>query len=237
MNIAARQSPLGVSTSQPGAGRSSQSLESGPREARPAPNRVSECKARVYVAAENRLLREALARMLTKRGSIKVIGLDSAEPFRGQALVDWEADVLLLVSRGNLEEDLKAIRETHSEAPGLRILLIGTTKENGEFLQCVRAGISGYLEERIHGRCAGRHPGGAGGGGGLSRGTVHRTVPLFRTRGVRAAVRGRKTTTGIYTAGAATDSLDCQGAHQQRDRESLLPFRTDSEESPLPDEA
>jgi DNA-binding NarL/FixJ family response regulator len=97
------------------------------------------------VAAENRLLREALARMLTKQGSIEVIGLDSAEPFRSQALVEWEVDVLLLVSRGNLEEDLTAIRDAHAEAPCVRILLIGTTKENGEFLQCVRAGISGYL--------------------------------------------------------------------------------------------
>jgi DNA-binding NarL/FixJ family response regulator len=145
MNSVARQSPLGVSTSQPGPGRSPQTLESAPREARPAPSGSSVAKARVYVVAENRLLREALARMLTKGGGIEVIGLDSAEPLRSQALVEWEADVLLLVSRGDLEEDLAAIREAHAEAPGVRILLIGETKEKGEFLQCVRAGISGYL--------------------------------------------------------------------------------------------
>jgi DNA-binding NarL/FixJ family response regulator len=59
--------------------------------------------------------------------------------------VECAADVHLLVSRGDLEEDLAAIREAHLEATGVRILLMGTTRENGEFLQCFRAGIDGYL--------------------------------------------------------------------------------------------
>jgi hypothetical protein len=84
------------------------------------------------VAAENRLLREALASILTKRGNIDVVGLSAAaaadesnanaiqqlaEAFWGQALVEWEADDLLLISRGKLEEDLRAIKQAHSEAP------------------------------------------------------------------------------------------------------------------------
>ncbi len=145
MSTTARQNLLSVSTSQPAPGGSPQTLEGAPTGVWPAPPGSGRSKPRVYVAAANRLLREALARMLTKREGIEVIGLGSDEPFRSQALVEWEADVLLLVSRGDLEEDLTAIREAHAEAPGVRILMIGTTKENGEFLQCVRAGISGYL--------------------------------------------------------------------------------------------
>jgi DNA-binding NarL/FixJ family response regulator len=103
-------------------------------------------RARVFVIAENRLLREALERMLRKRGSIiEVTEWDSPEPFRGSTLVGREVDVMLLISSGNLDEDLAIVRETHSVAPGVRILLIGTTREDGEFLQCVRAGISGFL--------------------------------------------------------------------------------------------
>src|SRR5260370_21876545 len=37
------------------------------------------------------------------------------------------------------------IQQVRSAAPGLRILLLGMVKDEGEFLQCVRAGISGYL--------------------------------------------------------------------------------------------
>jgi DNA-binding NarL/FixJ family response regulator len=102
-------------------------------------------KIRVFVAAENRLLREALARVLCKGGCIEVSATDSASPFHTDALVEANPDILLLTSRGSLEEDLAAIQEVRAAAPAVRILLIGMAKDDHEFLQCVRAGISGYL--------------------------------------------------------------------------------------------
>jgi DNA-binding NarL/FixJ family response regulator len=107
----------------------------------------SAAKTRVHVCvtAENRLLRDALVRMLTKGRSMEVTGMDPGEYFRSKSVADAELDVLLLVSRGNLEQDLAVIRNVHLEAPGIRVLVIGTSKEKGEFLQFVRAGISGYL--------------------------------------------------------------------------------------------
>jgi len=101
--------------------------------------------ARVFVAAENRLLRQALGRMLSKRGSIEVTGSRGAEAFQGKELLEGQVDVLLLISSGNLEQDLEIVRSAHSAAPVVRILMIGTTREDGEFLQCVRASISGFL--------------------------------------------------------------------------------------------
>ena len=102
-------------------------------------------KIRVFVAAENRLLREALARVLTKGGCIEVIATDSAAPFHTDALLEARPDILLLTSRGSLQEDLSAIQQVRAAAPAVRILLIGMAKDEREFLQCVRAGISGYL--------------------------------------------------------------------------------------------
>jgi DNA-binding NarL/FixJ family response regulator len=102
-------------------------------------------KIRVFVAAENRLLREALARVLIKAGCIEVIATDSAAPFHTDALLDARPDILLLTSRGSLQEDLAAIQQVRAAAPTVRILLIGMAKDEREFLQCVRAGISGYL--------------------------------------------------------------------------------------------
>jgi DNA-binding NarL/FixJ family response regulator len=99
----------------------------------------------VFVAAENRLLREALARVLTRRGSIEVIATDSASPFHTDALLEARPDILLLTSRGSLVEDLTAIQEVRAAAPDVRILLIGMAKDEREFLQCVCAGINGYL--------------------------------------------------------------------------------------------
>jgi DNA-binding NarL/FixJ family response regulator len=147
MNGAVRQSAVRVSSTQPRLASTRQAAESAgrqPGDARQTPSLKSAQKARVFIAAGNRLLQETLARMLTEHEDIEVAGLDSADPFQGRALVAQQVDVLL-VSRGNFEEDLTTIREAHSAAPRVRILLIGKPNEDGEFLQCVRAGISGYL--------------------------------------------------------------------------------------------
>ncbi len=102
-------------------------------------------RPRVFVAAENRLLREALSRMLVKNGEIEVVGTDMREPFRTEDLLKEETDILLLSSRGNRNEDLTAVRRVRTTAPKVQILLIGVTGEEAEFLQCVRAGVRGYL--------------------------------------------------------------------------------------------
>jgi DNA-binding NarL/FixJ family response regulator len=102
-------------------------------------------KPRVFVAAENRLLREALSRMLVKNGEIEVVGLALAEPFRAEDLLQQETDILLMSSRGNRNEDLTAVRAVRTAVPLVQILLIGVTGEEAEFLQCVRAGVRGYL--------------------------------------------------------------------------------------------
>ncbi len=106
---------------------------------------IARRKARVFVASENRLLREALSRMLVKDGKIEVVGMDIAEPFQTEDLVKEEADILLLSSRGIRNEDLSAVRRVRTTAPKVKILLIGVTGEEAEFLQCVRAGVRGYL--------------------------------------------------------------------------------------------
>ena len=102
-------------------------------------------KPRVFIAAENRLLREALSRMLTKGGEIEVIGAETSEPFHAEDLLREAADILLLSSRGNREEDVAAIRKIRSGAPRVLVLLIDVAGEEAEFLQCVRAGVHGYL--------------------------------------------------------------------------------------------
>ena len=101
-------------------------------------------KPRVYVAAENRLLREALSRMLTKNGEIEVISGSSTSPVQ-EAILPQEAEIMLLSSKGNLDEDLSAIRKIRSDWPGIQILLNDVASDDASFLQCIRAGVRGYL--------------------------------------------------------------------------------------------
>jgi len=106
---------------------------------------VPKAKLSVFVAADNRLLREALARMLAKRGDVEVTGLEATAPLQAESVAQTNADVLLLTSRGALHEDLHMIQQVRAAAPKMRIVLLGKVKDEGEFLQCVRAGIRGYL--------------------------------------------------------------------------------------------
>jgi DNA-binding NarL/FixJ family response regulator len=117
----------------------------GERRVRPEVAGAPGRKVSVFVAADNRLLREALAHMLVKKGSVEVTGLDSVAPLEAEHVAQTNANVLLLTSRGALNDDLQVIQQVRATAPGVRILLLGMARNAAEFLQCVRAGISGYL--------------------------------------------------------------------------------------------
>ncbi|MGA2098734.1 MAG: response regulator transcription factor, partial [Candidatus Acidiferrum sp.] len=110
-----------------------------------AAEKKAEARPRVYIAAENRLLREALSRMLMRRGETEVAGLNATGPFRVEGLIEEKANILLLTSSGSLSEDILVIRRVRQAAPEVRMLLVGMTEDETEFFQYVRAGINGYL--------------------------------------------------------------------------------------------
>src|SRR5579864_3183378 len=97
-------------------------------------------RARVFVAAENRLLQEALSRMLAKLDDIEITGNSLSTPFQPETLLETPPDILLLSSSGSVAEDLLLVRKVRATAPDVKILLIGMSGEDTEFLQCVRGG-------------------------------------------------------------------------------------------------
>jgi DNA-binding NarL/FixJ family response regulator len=148
MNTAARRGGLSPGGSQGNALAQRERRENlGPTEdlGRAGASGGVKHRSRVYIAAENRLLREALSRMLMRQGDIDVVGLNCTGPFRTEELLAEQADTLLLTSRGSLTEDIFVIRQVRLTAPTVRILLVGMTEDETEFFQYVRAGIRGYL--------------------------------------------------------------------------------------------
>jgi DNA-binding NarL/FixJ family response regulator len=102
-------------------------------------------RIRVCVSAQNQLVREALCRVLSKRENIHVVAAAPDGPFDAARLAKDPFDILLVVSRERLETDIAAIHQIRAHAPELKILLIGPARDDADFLQYVRAGISGYL--------------------------------------------------------------------------------------------
>jgi DNA-binding NarL/FixJ family response regulator len=100
---------------------------------------------RVYILAYNRLLRETLGKLLSKRADLQVVGQSAATAEAVAQLVDSCADILLLNSGGDLNSDLFIVRMIRTQAPKVRIMVLGMNDDGREFLQCVRAGITGYV--------------------------------------------------------------------------------------------
>ncbi len=98
----------------------------------------------VFLLAENRLLREALARILNKKNDITVVGASTHSP----AVVDVLAAVcarVLLVDPIDGPTSLTFVRTIRESFPELKILMIGMELDGDIFLRGVREGIAGYL--------------------------------------------------------------------------------------------
>jgi DNA-binding NarL/FixJ family response regulator len=99
----------------------------------------------VFILAENRLLREALARILNKKSDIRVVGASSFTPDIVRQIAQAAPDVLLSDSAAIAMSELRLISETRSALPGLKVVMIGMEAERETFLRGVRDGIVGYM--------------------------------------------------------------------------------------------
>jgi DNA-binding NarL/FixJ family response regulator len=102
-------------------------------------------KTSVFLVAGNRLLREALARLLSKRGDFDVCGVSPCVPEATSSIAALGTDVLILDSITVQLSDYALIPEIVKQAPNARVVLIDMDNDPEIFLECVRAGAVGYL--------------------------------------------------------------------------------------------
>jgi DNA-binding NarL/FixJ family response regulator len=99
----------------------------------------------VFLVAENRLLREALGRVLGRKSDIDVV---ASVPY-GSGIVTQIADakphVVLLDSATADSVSFQTIAALRQSLPGIRVVMIGMDGDHNVFLRHVRAGVSGYL--------------------------------------------------------------------------------------------
>ena len=102
-------------------------------------------KISVYLLAENRLLREALTRILSKKSDIQVNG---SSPFSLEALdaiVSSSPDVLLFDCMPFTSCDASVIPYLRKALPALKVVMIGMDCDRELFLRSVREGAAGYV--------------------------------------------------------------------------------------------
>ena len=99
---------------------------------------------RVVLLIENRLLREALNRLLKKRGEFQVVAVCGLNEARFPSFKIGSCDVLAIdfFNQRFLPTYLCADSE---EAAKVKTVLIGMDDDSEQFLEAVRAGVNGYL--------------------------------------------------------------------------------------------
>src|ERR1700704_7090070 len=102
-------------------------------------------KIAVYLVAGNRLLREALARLLSKGGECDVCGVSPGVSEVTASIATLGTDVLFLDSITVQLSDYALIPEIAKQAPNVKVVLIDMDDDPEVFLGCVRAGAVGYL--------------------------------------------------------------------------------------------
>ena len=101
--------------------------------------------ARVYVLAENRLLRQTLVRLFRKRSDVDVVGDACCSESAVEDIASARTDLLLLdcFDTNHTSEDwLAGLQES---IPEIKIVLFGMNEDPDFFLRAVRRGIAGYV--------------------------------------------------------------------------------------------
>jgi DNA-binding NarL/FixJ family response regulator len=105
---------------------------------------ANESPTRIYLLAQNRLVREVLVRMFRKRVGLTVVGVNHHSAGAIEELTEIPFDVLLLDSL----DTVRAIRQRVEVAERLgkiKIVLFGVEDDPEYFLQAVHLGVYGYL--------------------------------------------------------------------------------------------
>jgi len=101
--------------------------------------------ADIFLLAENRLLREALLRLLTKKCDIRVVGAHPYSPEVHQEVIASAPGIVVLDSIALDYSNASLIAALQDSLPGVRIVMVDMDSNEETFLRAVREGIVGYV--------------------------------------------------------------------------------------------
>ncbi|HZQ18936.1 MAG TPA: response regulator transcription factor [Terriglobales bacterium] len=102
-------------------------------------------RATVFLLAQNRLLREALSKILSKKECLHVIGSSALTHDSLQEIAVSSPDVLVIDSFTSNIAHLEFAREIQQRLPVIKLVMIGMEADGQPFLQAIREGAMGYV--------------------------------------------------------------------------------------------
>jgi DNA-binding NarL/FixJ family response regulator len=107
-----------------------------------------EARVAVVLLAQNRLMREALTRILGRRSDIELVGSFGFSPIAVDEIAQVTADVLVMDWPG--KGQFETLRKIQFAELGLKIVLIGMSLDEQLFVNVVREGVLGYVLGDAH---------------------------------------------------------------------------------------
>ena len=98
----------------------------------------------VYLLAENRLLRETLARLLQKRGGVSMVGMSRYTESAAAEVLASHCAILLMDSMA-ITEHSGLLAELSEKASEIKVVLFGMDEDADLFLRSAYFGVSGYV--------------------------------------------------------------------------------------------
>jgi DNA-binding NarL/FixJ family response regulator len=102
-------------------------------------------RASVFLLAQNRLLREALSRILSNKSDVAVVGSGTVSDGVLDLIVTAEPDVLIFDSYSTSIPHVHFVREVQQRLTALKLIAIGMDADSQNFLYAIREGVMGYL--------------------------------------------------------------------------------------------
>lgn len=99
----------------------------------------------VFLLAQNRLLREALAKILCRRNDVAIVGSCGFSNDSIREVVSAWPDVLVMEAFGATATHLQVLREVRARMEGLKLLMIGMEAQEEQFLNAIQEGALGYV--------------------------------------------------------------------------------------------
>lgn len=99
----------------------------------------------VFILSDNRLFRESLGRILSKRSDLKVASSQGFSEKACEEALHSPADVILLDSLDCLCSRASGLEDPEKSRKRMRILLVAMDEDEQVFLRAIRAGAMGFV--------------------------------------------------------------------------------------------
>jgi two-component system, NarL family, nitrate/nitrite response regulator NarL len=99
----------------------------------------------IFLLAQNRLLREALARMLDKKNDLTVVGSCALSALSMEQIVEAAPDILVMDSFTSVGPNREFVREALRQVPQMKVVMIGMEADEQTFMYVLRQGALGYV--------------------------------------------------------------------------------------------